>query len=239
MRSVRVDALFPEDPQRVAFRRGEFVVRQVRVEVEGGDVVEQSRVVEVADGGERCDLLGAFDDGGAQPPDVVHGHVECPHQRAGVLAEALLTRHESVTVVQVFDLALVVVVGEADIVVGRQQQAGALPLQPLGDRGDLLGCGFLFGEQMVQTEHHQRVGVGQDPFVDRQLVAGLVDALEDGDRVPGGLSGELLECQGGAVEQLQRARDALQEVGRVVFRCLVARATARFAPRSSWRSGSR
>ena len=40
---------------------------------------------------------------------------------------------------------------------------------------------------MVETEHHQRVGVGQDAFVDRELVAGLVDALEDRDRVPGGL----------------------------------------------------
>ena len=55
---------------------------------------------------------------------------------------------------------------------------------------------------MVETEHHQRVGVGQDSLVDRQLVAGLVDALEDGDRVPGGFSGELLECQGGPVEEL-------------------------------------
>ena len=62
---------------------------------------------------------------------------------------------------------------------------------------------------MVEPEHHQRVGVGQDPFVDRQLVAGLVDALVDRDRVPGGLSGELLKCQGRAVKQLQRACDAL------------------------------
>ena len=75
---------------------------------------------------------------------------------------------------------------------------------------------------MVEPEHHQRVGVGQNPLVDRKFVAGLVDALEDGDGVPGGLSRELLEGEGGPVEQLQRAGDALQEVRRVVLRCLVA-----------------
>ena len=79
------------------------------------------------------------------------------------------------------------------------------------------GAASCSAEQMVEPEHHQRVGVGQDPFVDRQLVAGLVDALVDRDRVPGGLPGELLEGQGGAVEQLQCARDALQEVGGVVL----------------------
>jgi len=31
--------------------------------------------IEVADGVEWCDFLGAFDDGGSQPPNVVHGHV--------------------------------------------------------------------------------------------------------------------------------------------------------------------
>ena len=122
----------------------------------------------------------------------------------------------------VLDLALAVVVGEADIVMGRQQQAGALSFEPLSDRVDLLGRGLLFGEQMVEPEHHQRVGVGQDSLVDRKFVAGLVDALEDGDRVPGGLSRQLLEGEGGPVEQLQRACDALQEVRRVVLRCLVA-----------------
>ncbi len=77
---------------------------------------------------------------------------------------------------------------------------------------------------MVEPEHHQRVGVGQDPLVDREFVAGLVDALEDGDRVPGGLLRDLLERQGGAVEQLQRACDALQEVRRVVLRSSRSRA---------------
>ena len=96
----------PRTRRSVAFGRGQFVVRQVRVEVEGGDVVEQPRAVEIAEGGQRRDLVGAVDDGRAQPPGVVHRHVERLHQGAGVLAEALLAGHEPVAVVLVFHLAL-------------------------------------------------------------------------------------------------------------------------------------
>ena len=42
--------------------------------------------------------------------------------------------------------------------------------------------GLLLGDEMVEPEHQQGVGVGQDPLVDRQPEAGLVDALEHGDR---------------------------------------------------------
>ena len=85
------------------------------------------------------------------------------------------------------------------------------------------GSGFLFGQDVVQPEHHQGVGVGEDPLVDREPVAGLVDALEDGDRVAGGFAGQVLESQRRAVEKFQGAGDALEEVRLVVFRCLVAR----------------
>ena len=194
--------------------------------------------VEVADGGQRRDVLGAFDDGGSQPPNVVHGHVECLHQRAGVLAEALLARDQAVAVVFVLHLALGEIVGEADVVVGRQQQAGAFAFEPLGDRGDLFGGGFLLAEQMVETEHHERVGVGQDAFVDRELVAGLVDALEHRHRVPGGLSGEVLERQGGAVEEFQACRRCPAGSSPRRTRVSRRRATGRCGPRSWWRSGS-
>ena len=55
------------------------------------------------------------------------------------------------------------------------------------------GSGFLFGDEVVQAEHHQRVRVGQHPFVNRQLVAGLIDALKHGDGMPGRLTDDLLE----------------------------------------------
>ncbi len=75
---------------------------------------------------------------------------------------------------------------------------------------------------MVEAEHHQRVGVGEDPLVDRQLVPRLVDALVHGDGMPGRLAHELLERQRRAVEQLEGAGDALQEVRPIVLGRLVA-----------------
>ena len=95
----------------------------------------------------------------------------------------------------VVGLALGAVVGEADVVVRRQEQAGAFALQPAPDCGGLFGCGFLLGQDVIEPEHHQRVGVGQDPLIDWQLVAGLVDALEHRDGMTGHLTGKLLKRQ--------------------------------------------
>ena len=139
------------------------------------------------------------------------------------MPEALLARHERITVVEVFHLALLQIVGEADIVVRREQQAGAFALEPLADGRDFLGRGFLLGKQMVESEHHQRVGVGQNPLVDRQLETRLVNALEDGDRMAGGLAGNLLKAERGAVEKLQRAGDPLEKLRRAPLRRLVVR----------------
>jgi len=49
-------------------------------------------------------------------------------------------------VVFVLDLTLGEVVGEPDVVMRREQQAGALPLEPLRDCGDLLRRGRLLGQ---------------------------------------------------------------------------------------------
>ena len=90
-----------------------------------------------------------------------------------------------------------------------EQQAGAFALEPLADRRDFLRRRFLFGKEMVEAEHHERVGVRQNSFIDRQLVAGLVDSLENGDRMAGYLAGDLLEAERGAMEQLQRSGNPL------------------------------
>ena len=112
--------------------------------------------------------------------------------------------------------------GEAHIVMRREQQAGSVSLQPLPDGGDLLRRGGLLGYQMVEAENHQGIRVRQNPFVYRQLVSGLVDALEHGNRMTGSLTCQLLEGECGAVEELQRARDALEEVHRIPFRSLIS-----------------
>ena len=149
MRPVEIDGLTRQHMHRLCVLGRQLVVRQVRVEIERGDVLEQPELVEVTEGRERRDLLRAFDDRRAESPFVDDGDVERLHQRAGVLAEALLARHERVAVMEVLHLALLQVVGEADIVVRRKQQAGAFALEPLADRRDFLRRRLLLGREMV------------------------------------------------------------------------------------------
>jgi hypothetical protein len=113
--------------------------------------------------------------------------------------------------------------GEADVMMGRKQETSAVPLQPLADRGNLLRRGLLFGENMIESEHHQGVSVGENALIDRQSVSGLVDALEDGDRMARCFAGDLLETEGRAVKQLERSRDALKELRGAPFWRLVGR----------------
>ncbi len=95
--------------------------------------------------------------------------------------------------------------------VGADQETGSLALEPLAEGRDLLRRSLLLRQQVVQPEDHQRVRIRQDPLVDRLPIAGLVDPLEDGDGLVGGFAYELLKAQRGAVKQLQRAGNALQE----------------------------
>ena len=78
-------------------------------------------------------------------------------------------------------------------------------------RLDLFRGRFLLGDQMIEAEHHQRVGVVEHAGVDRQLLPGLIDALVDGDGMSGQLANQLLETEQRQMEQLERAGDALQE----------------------------
>jgi hypothetical protein len=94
-------------------------------------------------------------------------------------------------------------------VVRGEQQAGAFALKPLAD-----GCNFfrrhlLLGKEVIQAKHHERVGICEDSFVNRQLEAGLVDALKHCHRMAGGLAGNLLEAESGTVEKLQCTCDPL------------------------------
>ena len=69
-------------------------------------VFEQALRVNVAERVQRRDVLRVFDHRGAQAPFVPHGDAEALHQRACVLAEALLARDERIAVVAVFHLPL-------------------------------------------------------------------------------------------------------------------------------------
>ncbi len=198
-------------------------MRQMRVEVQGRDVLQEAKPVDVVEGRERSNFVCAFHDRWPKAVGVVYGNAKALHQRARILPKPLLARDERVAVMQILHLSLLHVAGEADVMMGRKQETGAVPLQPFADRGNLLRRRLLFGENMVESEHHQRVGVGQNTFIDRQLESGLVDALEDGDRMASRFASDLLETEGRAVKELKRSRDALKELRRAPFRRFVGR----------------
>ena len=122
------------------------------------------------------------DRGRPQTIPILDWHAEALHERARVLAEALLSRNERIAVVGVFHRALVQVVGDAHVVMRAEDEARAFALEELAHRLDLLRSGFLFGDHVIEAEHHQRVGVGEHALVDRKRWPGLVDALVDGTR---------------------------------------------------------
>ncbi len=74
---------------------------------------------------------------------------------------------------------------------------------------------------MIETEHHQRVCVRQDSFVDRKLVPGLVDSLKYCNRMSGDFTYDLLKRERGAVEQFQGPSNSLQEMHLIPFRSLI------------------
>ena len=98
---------------------------------------------------------------------------------------------------------------------GPRTRHGALAGEPALHRVDFLRRGFLLGQQVIEAEDEQRVGVVEDALVERQPVARLIDPLEHRDDVVGDFAHELLEGHPRPEEQLQRAGDALLEQHRV------------------------
>ena len=153
----------------------------MRVKVEGLHALEPAAGVEVAVLEQRLELSRAGHRRRAQPVLIVNRHAQSLHHRARVLAETLLARNQRVAVVRVFHGALREIARHADVVVRAEDQARALALEPLAQRFDFFAGRRLLGDQMIEPEHHQRVRVVEDAGVERQLLAGLVNALVDGD----------------------------------------------------------
>src|SRR5580693_6308166 len=124
MRPFEVDGL-PREHLDGARASGQFIMRQMRMEVEGRDVLQEAKAVEVVEGRERSNFVCAFHQRGPKAVGVMYGNAKPLHQRARVLSKPLLARHEWVAVVQIFHLALLHVAGEADIVMRREQETGA------------------------------------------------------------------------------------------------------------------
>ena len=66
---------------------------------------------------------------------------------------------------------------------------------------------------MVEAEHHESVGVGQYPFIDRQSITRLIDALEHRDGMAGDVLGNLLEARETTGETILAHRRSLEEIG--------------------------
>ena len=122
---------------------------------------------------------------------------------------------------RVFHGALFEIVRHAHIVVRTENQARAFACEPRAYRFDFLRGRFLLGDQMIEAEHHQRVGIVENAGVDRKLLTRLIDALVHGHWMPGQLANQLLETKQRQMEQFERAGDALQEHLCGVLRSLI------------------
>ena len=132
---------------------------------------------------------------GRRPHWYMYRDLKRLHQRTGILSEALLARHECVAVMKIFHLPLLEVVGETDIMMRGEQKTCAFALEPLADGLDLFRRRFLLGKKVIKAKHQERVGVGQNPFVNWQLIARLVDALEHSNWMAGYFARQSLEAE--------------------------------------------
>src|ERR1700729_2165417 len=101
MRAFEVDWLSREHLDGTC-PSGQLVVWQMRMEIEGRDVLQEAKAVEVVEGRQRSDFGRAFHHRRPKAVGVVYGDAEPFHQRARVLTEPLLAWHETVAMVQIF-----------------------------------------------------------------------------------------------------------------------------------------
>ncbi len=127
------------------------------------------------------------------------------------LAEALLAGHQRIAVMSVFHGANLRVRRRADVVVRPEDQAGPFPGEKSLDRLDLRPAGLLLVHEVVESEHHERVGIVEDALVERRRLTCLIHALVDRDGMSSNLLDHLLEPDEGEVEELQRPGDALEK----------------------------
>src|SRR5258708_20858379 len=98
-----------------------------------------------------------------------------------------------------------------------EDHARSLSGEELPDGLDFFRGGFLLSDHMVETKHHQRVGVGEHPFVERQLLACLVNPLIHSDGMPCRLVHERLKPNGRKIEQFERTGNSLQKLIRLIL----------------------
>ena len=79
MRTIEIDRLACQQMHRLTILLGDFVVRQMRMKIERGDVLKEAQFVDVAERRERCDLLCAFDLRWTETLKIMHRDAESLH----------------------------------------------------------------------------------------------------------------------------------------------------------------
>ena len=111
--------------------RGDRVVRQVHMEVEGRHAVEPSARVQISCCVKRNQLVGALHCRRAQAVPILDRNAQAFHQRSSVLAESLLAGDQRVAMMRVFRGADFQVVGNADVVMRTQNEASSFALEEM------------------------------------------------------------------------------------------------------------
>src|SRR5262249_1498791 len=105
MRPGKIDRLPRQNMNGLRVLCRQRIVGQVEMEVERSHSIQQTWFVEILVEGQGRDLISSLDDSRPEPELIKDGHFESLHQRARVLAEALLARHEFIAVMLVLHLA--------------------------------------------------------------------------------------------------------------------------------------
>ena len=101
----------------------------------------------------------------------------------------------------VLHVAHVRIVGRANVVVRSEDQARPFASEKCAKRLNLFGSRLLIGNQVVESVDHQRIGVREDPLVNRQLLPRLIHSLVDGHGLARYFANSALKVHQRKVEQ--------------------------------------
>src|SRR5262249_30156706 len=117
----------------------------MRMKIEGGDTVQQTEFVQVFINTERSNLFRAPYHRWTKAELIYYVHIESLDYGARVLAQAVLAWNQGVSMMCVFELPLLHILRETNVMMRANQQACSVSFQPFAKCFDLLGGGFLFG----------------------------------------------------------------------------------------------
>ena len=157
-------------------------MRQMHMEVEGGNAREPPSRVQIPDSVERNEPVRSLNRSRAEAPTIFERHAEPFNERSRVLSEALLPGNQGIPMVRVLHGAFFQIGRTADIMVRSKDETRSFTAEKLPYSLDLFRRRLLFGEHVIQPEDHESVGVAEDPLVQRQFLTGLIDPLKDDDR---------------------------------------------------------